>query len=157
MEDELRRKLKNKLEIRSIKEKVSELSGRKPDKGDKGDKGERGESIMGEKGEKGDKGEKGERGEKGEKGDKGDTKKIEEELRGLYNKFINLHNDISVRDLANLVDAGATKGNMDFIPVTTPVTIDTTASQALSITAEWGTASASNSITMTNFIVEDSN
>ena len=142
MEDELRRKLKNKLEIRSIKEKVSELSGRKPDKGDKGDKGERGESIM---------------GEKGEKGDKGDTKKIEEELRGLYNKFINLHNDISVRDLANLVDAGATKGNMDFIPVTTPVTIDTTASQALSITAEWGTASASNSITMTNFIVEDSN
>lgn len=37
---------------------------------------------------------------------------------------------------------------------TSTVTIDTTTSQALSLTAQWGTAAAANTITMTNFTVE---
>ena len=37
---------------------------------------------------------------------------------------------------------------------TTTTTIDTTASQAITVTATWGTASASNTISMTNFSVE---
>lgn len=37
---------------------------------------------------------------------------------------------------------------------TSTITIDTTASQTLSITAQWGTASASDTITLTNFTVE---
>lgn len=36
----------------------------------------------------------------------------------------------------------------------TTVTIDTTASQAIGLTAEWGTASASNTLTVTNVAVE---
>lgn len=42
----------------------------------------------------------------------------------------------------------------DFTPNTTAITIDTTASQAISITAQWGTSSASNTITATNVTIE---
>jgi len=37
---------------------------------------------------------------------------------------------------------------------TATTTIDTTASQAVSVSVQWGTASASNTITSTNFILE---
>lgn len=37
---------------------------------------------------------------------------------------------------------------------TSTTTIDTTTSQAISVTAQWGTASASDTITLTNFTVE---
>ena len=40
---------------------------------------------------------------------------------------------------------------------TATTTIDTTASNAISITVEWGTASASNTISLTNFTVEGLN
>jgi hypothetical protein len=44
-------------------------------------------------------------------------------------------------------------GNFD-MKNTAATTIDTTASQAMTITAEWGTASASNTISLTNLVVE---
>ena len=44
--------------------------------------------------------------------------------------------------------------NLFALSNTATTTIDTTASQALSVTAQWGTASASNTISMTNFTME---
>jgi len=40
---------------------------------------------------------------------------------------------------------------------TSAVTVDTTANQALNVTVQWGTASASNTITITNVVVEELN
>lgn len=37
---------------------------------------------------------------------------------------------------------------------TSTTTVDTTASQTISVTAQWGTASASNTITLSNLVVE---
>lgn len=44
-------------------------------------------------------------------------------------------------------------GNLDVTVPTTTVTVDTTASQTLDITVTWGTASASNSITINTFVL----
>lgn len=43
------------------------------------------------------------------------------------------------------------------IASTAAVTVDTTANQTLNITVQWGTASASNTITITNVVVEELN
>ncbi len=40
---------------------------------------------------------------------------------------------------------------------TSAVTVDTTANQALNVTAQWGAASASNTITLTNLVLEELN
>lgn len=45
-------------------------------------------------------------------------------------------------------------GNLDLIVPTAAVTIDTTVSQTFDVTATWGTASASNSITINNFSLD---
>lgn len=51
---------------------------------------------------------------------------------------------------------GVVHDDTDHIPMvnTTTSTISTTSSQALTITAQWGTASASNTITLTNFVLK---
>ena len=55
--------------------------------------------------------------------------------QGIYNEYQNPAIDIAMTN-------------------TVAITIDTTASQTLSATATWGTASASNAISMTNFTAE---
>lgn len=49
-----------------------------------------------------------------------------------------------------LQNSGLTEGGGS----TSTVTIDTTASQTVSLTIEWGTANAGNTISLTNFILE---
>jgi len=53
-------------------------------------------------------------------------------------------------------EVGASPADFDMVNTTT-TTIDTTASQAVSITAEWDTANAGNSISLTNLTVTVSN
>lgn len=45
-------------------------------------------------------------------------------------------------------------GNLDIVVPTAAVTIDTTSSQVFDVTATWGTASASNTITINNFSLD---
>jgi hypothetical protein len=50
-------------------------------------------------------------------------------------------------------EMGTTPNHFQMVNTAT-TTIDTTASQAITVTAQWGTASASNTISLTNLIVE---
>lgn len=52
------------------------------------------------------------------------------------------------------VDNSTNTGLLESLPSTAAVTVNTTTAQAVSVTAQWGTASSSNTITCTNLVVE---
>lgn len=54
----------------------------------------------------------------------------------------------------NLVDNAST---ITVTPVTAATTIDTTTNQVVNVTAQWGASSASNTITLTNLVLEELN